>query len=152
MAYQVKRTGKIFEELELLDENDNVVHTLKINLDADTMARTLSEKYIELENANQSVKKLSAEMKDKESMDKALERIGHAVYNLYEAVFGEENTKIIIDFYKDRMVEMNLEITPFIRDVIIPRVREIVKDTQRRANYKYNRKEVRKSRAFKKVK
>lgn len=151
MAYQVKRTKQIYEELELLDEADNVVRTLKILLDADTIYKTLNQKYLELENAQQYMNSLGADIKE-EIKNHALERIGNAVYDLYLVIFGEDNTKTILDFYNDRMVEMNLEITPFIVDVIIPRMRESVKNMKRRAGYKYNRKEMQKSGILRKMK
>ena len=151
MAYQARRSKEVYEELELLDENDNVVHCLKIHLDVDTMSRTLNEKYVELVKAEQDIKNLQIDMTKKEKMEQALERVGNAVHDLYEAVFGVENTEIIMEFYKDRMVEMNLEITPFIRDVVIPHVRESVKDSQRRAEYKYTRKKMRENGIFKRV-
>lgn len=145
MAYQAKRTERIYEELELLDEKDQVVHTLKVYLDADTMmARNISEKYMELTKAAQEM----ATCKDEKKKEITEEKIGHILYVLYQLVFGEENTKTILDFYEGRMTEMCLEVNPFIKEIVIPRVRDMVKQTRRRALYKYNRNKVRGSGIF----
>lgn len=145
MAYQAKRTERIYEELELLDENDQVVHTLRVYLDADTMlARNLNDKSIELTKAYQEM----AACKGEKEKEITMERVGHILHSLYKLVFGEENTKTILGFYEGRMTEMCLEVNPFINEIIVPRVRDMVNETKRRANYKYNRNKVRGSGIF----
>ncbi len=40
--------------------------------------------------------------------------------DLLQAVFGEENAKILLDFYEDSYIEMSREVLPFISNVVIP--------------------------------
>ena len=56
MAYKAKRK-KIYEEDFLLTEEDGtVVHTLHVALDADSMVKKLSEKYVALTEALKDVR------------------------------------------------------------------------------------------------
>ena len=144
MAYQIKRGNRICEELELLDEKDQIVHTLRVYLDVDTMANSLREKQVALTRVQQELQNC----KNEDAREHLEESLGELIYHLYLIVFGEENTKIILDFFEGRRMEMNLEINPFIFQVIIPRIQEMVKETRRKADYQYNRKKLRSSPLF----
>ena len=61
--------------------------------------------------------------------------------NLFEAVFGKEDTELIISFYEGRYIEMTKEITPFITQCVIPRCIEIKKENQKNILSSYNRKQ-----------
>lgn len=69
------------------------------------------------------------------------ETLGNAMVDLLQAVFGEENAKILLDFYEDSYIEMSREVLPFISNVVIPRMIEIRKDNQKALLGKYNRKQ-----------
>lgn len=144
MAYQVKRSGIVSEMLELLDEKGQVIHTLEIKLNIDAMARSINEKYVQLANANQKLVNWHNHKEElqKENEENVLEEVKEALYALYETVFGAENAKIIADFYGDRILEMNMEITPFIVSVIIPGVREAVSKMRQKAAAGYKRKKL----------
>lgn len=150
MAYQVKRGRAVYEILELLDENDHVAHSLQICVDVDAVAKDANRKILAL---NQAQADMRAVQKEKDSgqeadLEKAQEALGRAVIALYETLMGKENTETILEFYQGRFLEMNMEITPFVLQVLVPRVRDAAKELQQRMAYQYNRKAIRKSGIF----
>jgi len=140
MAYQASRHKRIQEELELLDDKSTVIHTLSIDLDADTMAKQLSQKYLALVQAQKNL----AFAQDSTEHEKKLELIGNTAIDLFEAVFGKENTEVIINFYENRYVEMCQEVLPFVTDIIIPKVRQVSQENKKQVLQNYNRKQRRK--------
>ena len=139
MAYQARRSRKLYEEFELVDENGDVVHTLKVSLDADDMVVAINRKYTALTRALTETTEAQRKAKDKKELEECMETLGRAVLDLIEAMFGEENGKILVDFYEGRYLEMSREVLPFISQVVIPRLVEIRKDNQKNVLRKYNR-------------
>lgn len=139
MAYQARRSRKLYEEFELVDENGDVVHILKVSLDADDMVVAINRKYTALTRALTETTEAQRKAKDKKELEECMETLGRAVLDLIEAVFGEENGKVLVDFYEGRYLEMSREVLPFISQVVIPRLVEIRKDNQKNVLRKYNR-------------
>ena len=102
MAYQARRSRKLYEDFELVDENGDVVHTLKVSLDADDMVVAINRKYTALTKALTETTEAQRKAKDKKELEECIETLGRAVLDLIEAVFGEENGKILVDFYEGR--------------------------------------------------
>ena len=150
MAYQAKRRKQFIEDLELTDVDGNVVHTLHVSLDTDDMVPRLTRKYTALIRAQAETAEAKRKAETAEEVTECFEKLGHAVTDLFEAVFGEEDTKTIIAFYDGRYIEMIKEITPFITKCVIPRCMEIKKENQNSILSAYNRKQRRAF--FKKVK
>lgn len=146
MSYQVKRSKKVVETLELVDENGEIVEVISIDLDVDTVARQISKDHIELVKAGTELQEINKKIKDQENpkLQEMMEKYGNAVIKLFNTVFGEENTTKIVKFYENRYVEMSLEVTPFVVNVILPRVREVAQSARKEVLDKYNRKERRK--------
>lgn len=138
MSYQVKRKNVYQEILELTEEDGTVVHTLQVSLDADSAVKNLSEKHIALVRALQDVQNVKQASSEEEKA-KGLDTLGNAVTDLFEAVFGPEDTKIIIDFYQNRYIEMCQEVAPFITDVVIPEIRKIAKQNKKQILSGYSR-------------
>ena len=139
MAYKAKRK-KIYEEDFLLTEEDGtVVHTLHVALDADSMVKKLSEKYVALTEALKDVRDVR-EQQDGEAGEK-MELLGNAVTDILEAVFGREDAKTILEFYDARYIEMCQEVMPFITDIVIPQVRKIAQSNKKQVLKQYNRKQ-----------
>ena len=141
MAYQAKKKKTFAEDLELVDEHGSVVHTLHVSLDADDMVAKLNRKYAELTKSLAEVSEIQRNVENNEKMNEAFEKLGSAVTNLFEAVFGKEDTELIISFYERRYIEMTKEITPFITQCVIPRCIEIKKENQKNILSSYNRKQ-----------
>lgn len=115
--YQIKR-NHIVEELEIEDNGK----TLKINVDinVDSMLKAYNKAQYKIAQASMDAKK-AAEEKD---MSMAEEAMGNAVLGLFEVIFGEEQTKQIVDFYDNKALEMLGDIAPFITEVVAPRFKE----------------------------
>lgn len=137
MAYQAKRRKRYIEDFELVDENGEVVKTLKVYLDADDIVVKLSRKRAALIHVYQEV----GNQKSIEDDERYLEMLGNAVVDFLEAVFGEEDTKTIVAFYENRYVEMCKEVVPFITQCVIPRCAEIKRENQKSILQSYNRKQ-----------
>lgn len=141
MAYQAKRRKIYEEDFQLVDEHGNIVHTLKVSLDADSIVGKLSKKHVALVNALKNVQNA----KNTASED-ALTVLGDTVIDILEAVFGKEDAKTIIDFYDNRYVEMCQEVMPFVTGTVVPEVRKISQENKKQVLSQYNRKQ---RRAFK---
>lgn len=141
MAYQAKRSKKYVEDFELVDAEGNIKHTLHISLDADDMTVKINRKYVALTRALSETTEAKRKVKTAEDLQGVFETLGNAMVDLLQAVFGEENAKILLDFYEDSYIEMSREVLPFISNVVIPRMIEIRKDNQKALLGKYNRKQ-----------
>lgn len=130
MAYKAKRQERVIEDLELCNADGTVVKTIHVELDADNMVRKLSEKHLALINALKNVQ----EVKDASTAEEKANGIavlGAAVVDLFEAVFGREDARSILDFYGNRYVEMCQEVVPFITQIVIPEVRKLAKQNKK---------------------
>lgn len=141
MAYQAKRSKKYVEDFELVDAEGNIKHTLHISLDADDMTVKINRKYVALTRALSETTEAKRKVETAEDLQGVFETLGNAMVDLLQAVFGEENAKILLDFYEDSYTEMSREVLPFISNVVIPRMIEIRKDNQKALLGKYNRKQ-----------
>lgn len=141
MAYKAKRSKKYVEDFELVDAEGNIKHTLHISLDADDMTVKINRKYVALTRALSETTEAKRKVETAEDLQGVFETLGNAMVDLLQAVFGEENAKILLDFYEDSYIEMSREVLPFISNVVIPRMIEIRKDNQKALLGKYNRKQ-----------
>lgn len=140
MAYQAKRHKRFQEDFELADEQGNVVKTLHVSLDADDMIGKIHRKYTALTKALASTSEMKRKAENGQEVEECLEALGQAVVDLLEAVFGEEDTKTIVEFYENRYVEMSQEVIPFITQCVIPKLSEMRADNKRSVLQGYNRK------------
>lgn len=140
MAYKAKRSKLLKEDFELVDENDKVVHTLHVSLDADDMTVRIGRKYTALTKALAETTEAQRKAESAEDAVKNIETLGRAVADLLEAVFGPEGTQTIISFYEGRYIEMSREVLPFISQCIIPRLVDLKKENRKAMRAKYNRK------------
>jgi len=58
---------------------------------------------------------------------------------LYRTVLGDENTDIILEFYVNRFMEMHMEVTPFVTQVLIPKINDTVRVAKNRIANQYKR-------------
>ena len=106
MAYQAKRNKRFEEDFELVDENGVVQHTLKVSLDADDMVAKINRKYTALVRALSDVQEIKRKEASNEQLSDAVEMLGRAEIDMFEAVFGADGTETIQQFYKDHYIEM----------------------------------------------
>lgn len=137
MAYQVKKDTKaVVEELELVDGDGVVQKKLVIPVSVSSVASCASAKYLEL-------LKLKKEMDNQQLLeDKAAlyDRMRRVIPEIYAAIVGDGNAKELVDFYDEDPVEMMVHTLPFLRDVLIPKMRARAKELQAEAFRKYGRK------------
>lgn len=141
MAYQAKKHKRFREDFELLDEEGNVAHTLHVELDADDVVVKITRKYTDLMRAYADTTGMGSKVLSTEEASQRFEKLGRAVTDVIEAVFGKNDATTILDFYENRYVEMTKEVVPFITQVVIPRCIEI-RDKNKKGILKgYNRKQ-----------
>lgn len=140
MAYQAKRSKKVIEEFELVNENGQVVEQFDVELDAGATVEKLRKKHIALLRAQADVAHISAAIGDKKELGNAYEKLGYAVSDIIEAVFGETSARKILEFYESNYVEMAKEVLPFILNVVIPKLEEVAKENKKQILSNYNRK------------
>lgn len=143
MAYQAKRRKQFVEDFELMNEDGTIAHTLHVSLDADDMVGKINRKYAELTKTLAETAEIKRQSESGEVVEDCYERLGTAVVNLFEAVFGLEDTKTIVQFYNNRYIEMCREVTPFITQVVIPQCIKIKQENQQSILQFYNRKQKR---------
>lgn len=139
MAYQAKRNKRFEEDFELVDENGVVQHTLKVSLDTDDMVAKINRKYTALVRALSDVQEIKRKEASNEHLSDAVEMLGRAEIDMFEAVFGADGTETIQQFYKDHYIEMAKEVIPFITGVVIPRLTEIKAENKKALVSQYNR-------------
>ena len=138
MAYQAKKNKQFIEDFELIDENGDLFRTLQVRLDADDMVAKISRKYTDLCQALKETNEIKRKSQSNEEIEDCVEKLGNAVVQLFEAVFGIKDTKTIVEFYDNRYIEMCNEVVPFITKVVIPRLYDIRKQNQKNRLKPYN--------------
>ena len=129
MAYQVKRTRKIVEDLEFCNENGEVEVTLHINLDCDAVAPLFRKKQVALIDAEKNLKAIQR-MGNQADFNRAYEIYGRALIDIFECTLGEDNTRRVVDFFNENYIEMCTQIIPFIAEAIIPSIQLTIQEKQ----------------------
>ncbi len=117
MAYQIKRLSKINETLELVGDDNTVAHTLVVSFTVDDLARDINKAKNDVIRAQQAIKNVT----DEKFAD-AQETMGDAIISLFSLIFGEEQTKTLIEFYKNAYTEMFAAVFPFLDSCIFPAI------------------------------
>lgn len=138
MAYQVTRSKRITETLELTDEKGNVVESIYVNLDADAVCTAFRKKQTEVIDAERRLKEIRKNGVETD-LECAYEAYGNAVIAIFELIFGEDGTKKLLEFFEDNYIEMGIQVVPFINAVIVPKINETLRNrkAQIRALHKY---------------
>lgn len=135
MAYQIKRSEKITDTLELCDASGNVTATLNITIDIDSIAAELRKRLVNVQTAEKLLKKAVSQ----EDYAEAYGLFGQTVNDVFSVCFGAENAQRISEHFGGDYIEMSLAVVPYIYEVVLPKVNEVV--ARRRAALKriYNR-------------
>lgn len=113
MAYQIKKSDKITETLELLDSNNNAALTVHVDIEIGRIAKEYRQLQIELMEAQNMIS---------QGNEQAFEAFGNAVIKLFRCLFGDENTQKILEYFENDYTEMAVQCMPFISDVIQPAI------------------------------
>lgn len=138
MAYKLQRAKRLTEEIELCDENGNVVKTIQVDLDIETMAMQINKAKNELIRIEQMIKQDThpKNLDFNQSVD-LWEDYGNAFVVMLRLVFGDENAETIINHYENRLGELVTEITPFLQQVVLPAVEAGQKERAKRLAKNY---------------
>lgn len=140
MAYQIKREKQYFvEDIELLDLDGRVALSIHVALDPDSVVEKVSRKYMDLVRIQQSFQGFDVTTKSGAEVQEAYARLGDAVIALLEAVFGEEDTRRLLDYFEGRYIEMARQVGPWIENVAVPRIREIAQKNRKQIMTSYSR-------------
>ena len=108
--YNIKRSSKIVDELNLCDENGNVIKTIKINIDIYKSSSDFHRAKVNfLEAQRQCVEH-----------EGSYEDVGSTMRELYRIIFGDDNLTEIENFFENNLEEMFVQTLPYINDVVIP--------------------------------
>lgn len=134
--HELKRSKKIFEEVKIGDE------ILTVNISADTALKEFNKNFNAVIAAENTLKQL-ADGADVD-IEQAADAYSQAVIGLLKLLFGGENTAKILTFYENNYVEMVNEVFPFVLDVILPKVKELMDEEKQKLAARYNRSQRRK--------
>lgn len=112
--YKVKRQSHIKEQLQIEDNGQELI--LEVDICVDDIMRDYVELGSRLNNLRQALQK--------ERTDELIEAFGRTVTAYFVLFFGEEQTEKLLELYAHRYHEMLLDITPFLQDVVVPRIVE----------------------------
>lgn len=134
MAFKLKRFKKT-ESLELVNEEGATEKVITVRLDKAGLAMKASKKYVEI----QRLQAMAEKARGKENTEELVTKLGQTVIDFFEIIFGEEDTKVILEFYEGNYIEMTLEVMPFIQEKVLPTVRAIAQQNRRTAMASYLR-------------
>ena len=126
MAYQIHKAKEETEELQLFADGE-LKKTIIVRLDKDGLAQKLSDKHIELIHAQKEARQMQNDMAAGKTVEieKAYEKVGQIIVDMFEAVFDKEDSDTIREFYGQNTIQMCSEVMPFITDVVLPKVRKL---------------------------
>ena len=75
MAYQAKRHKRFEENIDLVDPEGNVVHSIKVSLDADDMVAKINRKYAALTRALADTSKIKRASQDQDKVQECVETL-----------------------------------------------------------------------------
>lgn len=128
---ELKRSSVIKEEVKVGDE------VIEINLSAGEILKRFRPLMLDILHAEKEVKRLKSEGIDNENLAEAIDFYGKTIIQLYQFIFGVENTEKILAFYDGNYEEMATEVTPYIFEVIVPKINEVMKEQKEKAKSKY---------------
>lgn len=134
MAYQIKKSSRIKEQLEFLTEDNQTALTIDVDINVDRLAQQYRATEVKLMECQKQASSGSAE---------GLQAYGTAVLALFDMVFGEENTQQMLAYFDGSYTDMLLQVSPFIQNVVKPAIEaEILEKRQRMAaNMQLNRRQ-----------
>lgn len=138
MAYQIKKTSRITEDIELLGESGNAEKILHVEINPDGIMSNYRKAEIQL------LKTQTAAREGKSA--EAVEEYGKAVTAFFETVFGTETTAELLTYFENKHTEMLIQLMPFITDVVRPAVAEAIRLQKSRlaSNMNFSRRQKRK--------
>jgi hypothetical protein len=126
MAYQIKRKKHVVKQIELLNEEGKPERTLSVDIIVDDFRNRYPQVLADIEKAQQM-------LKDKGDNDaEAIAASQIAVKAFFVLIFGQIQTRSLLEYYENRYYEGFLDIIPFVMDEIMPEVNKAVEEENAR--------------------
>jgi len=114
--YQIKR-NHVTEELQVEDNGKTLDLHVDLNVDA------IMQRYVA---AARSLAEAQKEIR-KGSDEDRVQKLGASIVELFGVIFGQEQTKQLVEFYSGAYTEMLADVAPFVNDVVAPKINEAQK-------------------------
>lgn len=104
--YQIQRTKPFEDTIELCDSGEalQIKYQVTITPDFARNARALQVKIIDLQR--------------KAKTEQEFESLGRAIVELFELIFGAENTQKIVSFYEGDYANMLMDLFPYLHNTV----------------------------------
>ena len=104
--YQIQRTKPFEDTIELCDSGEalQIKYSVTITPDFARNARALQVKIIDLQRRSKT--------------EQEFESLGRAIVDLFELIFGVENTQKIVSFYEGDYANMLMDLFPYLRNTV----------------------------------
>lgn len=119
--YQVKKTVQRVQDTLRISDNGNVVD-IPVDIYVDDVIRD----YVRVTNQLKEV-------------GQDPEKLGQAVIDVFNLVFGAEGAKKIFDLYENRYMDMLGDVYPFVKDVVEPQLVTAMHEKTKRYTQLLNR-------------
>lgn len=123
--YKVQRAGHIESDLQITDKGKEL--TLHVDLHVEDVLQSYNKAALEVAKAQEKSKLISGAADGTftpEQINESYEALGATIVTLFTVIFGEEQTRKVIDFYQGRYIEMLMDVSGFIAEEISPKIRE----------------------------
>ena len=104
--YQIQRTKPFEDTIELCDSGEalQIKYQVTITPDFARNARALQVKIIDLQRRSKT--------------EQEFESLGRAIVDLFELIFGVENTQKIVSFYEGDYANMLMDLFPYLQNTV----------------------------------
>lgn len=109
-TYKIKAAQMINERVKITGRGKPLILNISVNID--TVAIVARKAIKELETANN--------MLQNECNEGTFESFKDCVIKLFNVLFGEKNTKLLVNYFNGEFIEMLAAVYPFITERIIP--------------------------------
>lgn len=128
--YTLVQNENFLDDIQL-EKADGTTETLHVSLlvtpDTIKKYRQMQIRLMELE------KKRKASPGD----DETVAQIGQAVVDVFDLLFGAENVRKLLEFYRQDFTQMMAEMFPYIQNVILPKFQQAAKLRKRAMKRKF---------------
>lgn len=121
--YTIKKAAHIVDELRIEDGEKSLV--LNVNIYIDDIMEDFETRRAIIGKAQQNLTELKkSKTADAEQLAAAAGALNEAVNALFGMIFGEEQTRELLDFYDGRPLTMLADFLPYITQVILPEIKK----------------------------
>ena len=122
MAYKIQKNPHVREDVTVEDDGREL--TVSVDLDVHQILQRYTVAAKKIAVAEQQLQDLQTKGVTSENLGDAYASLGGAILELFNIVFGPEQTAQIVEFYDGNSSEMLQDFVPFLQDVVGPKIRE----------------------------